>query len=121
MVAGEEAALDMDYKGLKKLLLSHFQGERTTYVRKLKNLKLGSDLVKFNTDFALLAASATPLLGKWGVKEQYLDVVEARVGPAIRLKQDESLQKIMAAALDLAAAKKAAPSTSATVSGQSRP
>ena len=88
LVAGEEDALDLDYRGLKKLLVSHFQGERTTHVRKLKNLRLGSDLVKFNTDFALLAASATPLLGKWSVKEQYLDVVEARVGTAIRLKQD---------------------------------
>lgn len=64
-------------------------------------MRLGGDLVKFNKEFALAAAAATPLLGEWGVKDVYLNAVEGKVGAAIRLAQNSPLQIVMASALDL--------------------
>lgn len=96
-----DAALLLGYEGLKQLVLQHFLGEQSMHVRALQRLRLGGDIVKFNKDFALAAAAATPLLGEWGVKDTYLQAVEGRLGGAIRLAQKEPLQVVMASALDL--------------------
>ena len=60
------------------------------------------------------------MLGKWAVKDHYLQIVEGRVGSAIHLKQGEPLQQIMAAALDLAASKRAVVANPSTTSNLPR-
>lgn len=57
--------------------------------------------MKFNKEFSLLAASASHLLGEFSVKELYLSAVESRVGAAVRVIQDQPLQKLMATALNM--------------------
>ena len=65
--------------------------------RKLQNLRCGGDIVKFNEEFALLAAAATPSMGKSWVKSVYLAALFPKdIAPYLSASRGESLQKLMA-------------------------
>ena len=100
---GQEEDWEMwTYEEIKEKLLLHFQGESTIHERKLMNLRCGSDLVKFNEDFALLAAAATPGMGSKWVKSVYLQAVYPRdLALFLSTYRHESLQQIMSKALEV--------------------
>ena len=100
-----EPVMDMAYGQLKELLLHHFKGERSNHARRLLALSCEQRKVaKFNDDFAAQAAAATAHMGEEWVKETYISALRpAVIGRMLRLMQtqEEPLQRLMAAALNL--------------------
>ena len=87
--------------------------------RKLQNLRCGSDLVKFNEDFALLAAATVATMGEKWVKNIYLNSLYPKdLAPYLTICHTDSLQQMMARAIEVDASLRSHRHRSAQPQGQ---
>ena len=102
MAQGDECP-DLPYQDLKQMLVDHFQGQSSTHVAALEELRCGDSVATFNAAFTRKAATAVSLLGEYGVKRMYLRQVRPiQLRPILSTHVKLPLQQLMALAVEAA-------------------